>query len=141
VKSSISVILLSALSITPIGYGQQDAKAATAPPAVVNYTGCVAKLPKGEKYVIAVGKSCMLLRGRFDSAKIVDHTVTLRGLEIQPVDLDPLSLDVRETVAVKDACKQTCVLVPPGTRGVHGNEKPGSEGGPAGAAPPPPPPQ
>lgn len=120
--------------------GQQEAKPAPVlPPAVANYTGCVAKLPKVDKYVLAAGKSCMLLRGKFDPAKLADHAVTVKGLLIQPVDLDPLTLDVRETVTIKDSCKQTCVLEPPGTRGVHGKEKPGTEGGPAGFKPTSPP--
>ncbi len=101
------------------------------------YEGCVAKLPNVERYVLATGNRCMLLAGGFNPKEVADHLVVLHGLLLEPTGMDPLTLKVDAPAVIKNACTETCKLVPPGTRGVHGKEKPGSEGGPPGAVKPP----
>jgi len=112
----------------------QSVQSAYAP---ASFAGCVAKLPlpNQDRYVLASGGRCMLLSGTFAPAKVADHEVVLRGTLIGASGLEPLTLNVDSTVAIKDACSQTCVLEPPGARGVHNKEKPGSQGGTPGAAP------
>lgn len=135
--------LLSVLLLYPCYAGAQQApsEARPAPPAKplpATYEGCVSKLPKAERYVLATASQCMLLDGDIKPAVIASHLVKLHGLLLEPNGTDPLTLRVDRIEAIRDACPETCKLLPPGTRGIHGKEKPGSEGGPAGVIKPPP---
>ena len=120
-KVMIQFVLLA----TAVASAQTPAK-----PAPETLTGCVARIPTtADKYVIATGNRCMLLTGSYDPTKIADHEVTATGTEVEPSGTLPLTLNVQSIKSVKAACTKTCVLEPPGTRGIHGKERPGAEGG------------
>ena len=115
----------------------------TAPPQTL--IGCVARIPNtADKYVLATGDRCLLLAGAYTAARIADHEIIARGIVLEPDGMAPLTLNIQSVQAVKAACTRTCVLEPPGTRGIHGKERPGREGGTPGLhdpATPPPTPQ
>jgi hypothetical protein len=116
----------------------EGSPAATPKQAIpATYEGCVSKLPKLDKYVLATQDRCMLLSGNFKAGQVADRWVALHGLLLEASGMDPLTLQVDSPAVVKNSCTQTCKLVPPGTRGVHGKEKPGSDGGPPGVTKPP----
>lgn len=116
-------VLLLAFLLNTAAYAQTPAQ----PPQTL--TGCVARLPvKVERYVLANGGRCMLLAGSFNAAQIADHEITAKGILLEPEGMAPLTFNVQSVVATKAACSKTCVLEPPGTRGVHGKEQAGKEG-------------
>jgi hypothetical protein len=86
-------------------------------------------------YVLATSDACLLLRGDYDAQKMANHVVTLKGVFTEPAGTPPRHLEVRSTEKIADACTQTCKPGPGKSRGLHGSEKPGSNGGTAGAAP------
>ena len=114
---------------TVAGMGRAGGQQKKAEAAAVSYTGCVDE-------AAAAGAVCACFRGALHAADggfqvaVAGHEVTMKGLLAEPIDLAPLTLEVKSTVAVKEACSKPCTLEPPGTRGLHGKEKPGSEGGP-----------
>ena len=117
--------------------GQSQAKSTTKP-AVESYSGCVTKLVKVPRYVLASGDRCILLSGAVNFSDLAGHRVELLGSLREPIELNPLTLEVSSARAVSSVCSITCTLPPPGTRGIHGSEKPGSQGGTAGVTSTPP---
>ena len=94
------------------------------------FSGCVARIANtADKYVLATADRCMLLTGKYNVTKAADHEITATGILIDPTGFAPLTLDIQSVAVVKAACTRTCVLEPPGTRGIHGKERPGKEGG------------
>lgn len=94
------------------------------------YTGCVTPLSGvADAYVLATTDRCLLLEGKYDASRSSDHTATFKGLVTDAAGLHPDTLHVDSLTSVKEACARTCTLEPPGTRGLHGKEKPGKEGG------------
>ena len=142
-KSSLTMFLALWFGCAPwqLGLAPSNAVSAAVPPDATaakpeSFSGCVAKLGRpADSYVLATGKSCLLLRGTFDPDRLIGHQVVLLGLETQATSTMPLILRVQSTTAVKDACTATCTPIPPGTRGVHGSDQPGGEGGTPGVQP------
>lgn len=126
---ALAALMGSALIVRPQG-------GSAAKPA--DYTGCVTKLQRVDRYVLAAGDACFVLNAEFKAAEVAGRTVTLRGTAVDAVDEEhPLTLEVTQTVKKGDVCTATCTPQPPGTRGFpkHGKTKPGSEGGPPGLVP------
>ena len=128
--------ILSASLLPSLAVGQESGHGSVAP---ATYTGCVTRLPNVDRYVLAAGGRCMLLSGSFQGETAAGHVTTFRGLLLEPSGMAPLTLEVKSSVAIKNACSEACTLEPPGSRGIHGKEKPGPEGGPPGLKPTPPP--
>ena len=101
----------------------------TPKPVTQTLTGCVARLPNtADKYVLATGDRCLLLTGTFNAIQIADHEIVAKGIVIEPSGMAPLTLNIQAVQSAR-SCTRTCVLEPPGTRGIHGKERPGKEGG------------
>jgi len=123
-------LLLLALAI-PMGLAAQATGDAPEPPKETSHSGCVTQIPNGESYVLATSDACILLQGDFDAKKVADHLATLKGVLAEG---QRKRLDVHSIEKIGEACTQTCKL-PPMSRGLHGKELPGSNGGTAGEKP------
>jgi hypothetical protein len=110
------------------------------------YEGCVTKLKTAERYILATGKSCILLSGNPLPESLKDHVASLHGVLLDPTGLMPLTLAVDRVGTIKSACSLTCELIPPGQRGLgqpdpcqkaerSSPETPGRQGGTPGAEP------
>jgi hypothetical protein len=124
---------------------------ATVPPARVVLKGCVSKLPKLDRYVLAAGTRCILLGGDVAASKAAGHIAQLSGHLRDPAGSMPLTLELDgKLVEVGAVCAVTCTLAPPGTRGIESPlvpysqeekdcptkvETPGTQGGTPGARP------
>jgi hypothetical protein len=136
------VAAMAPMTMMPLSMAAQAAGAAPAttsadtPPKESTQTGCVTALPNFDGvYVLATSDACLLLRGDYDAQKVANHVVTLKGVFTEAAGTPPRHLEVRSTEKIADACTQTCKPGPAKSRGLHGSEKPGSNGGTAGAAP------
>ena len=134
-----AVLMMAALA--PAAIAAQETTAATSgsatpAPKESTQTGCVTALPNFDGvYVLATSDACLLLRGDYDAQKMANHVVTLKGVFTEPAGTPPRHLEVHSTEKIADVCTQTCKPGPGKSRGLHGSEKPGSNGGTAGAAP------
>jgi hypothetical protein len=130
-------VLIVAAAMAPVSIVAQATTGGDAPaPKESTQTGCVTAVPNFDGvYVMATSDACLLLRGDYDAQKLANHVVTLKGVFADASENPPRHLEVHTTVKIADACSQTCKPGPPKTRGLHGKEKPGSNGGTAGAAP------
>ena len=115
----------------PMALAAQAADDQAAPPKDTSYSGCVSQIPDTQTYLLATADACIQLQGDFDAQKVVNHTATLKGLFSEG---HRKRLEVHSIEKVGDACTQTCKL-PPMSRGLHGKELPGSNGGTAGEKP------
>jgi hypothetical protein len=114
----------------PFGMAAQTADD-NPPPRDGLYSGCVTQIPDTQTYVLATADACILLQGDFDAQKVTNHVSTLKGVLSEG---HRKRLEVHSIEKMGDACTQTCKL-PPMTRGLHGKELPGSNGGTAGEKP------
>jgi hypothetical protein len=117
---------------------------APAPPPVESFQGCVQPSPTDKTVlIVSTDNACAKLTGKFKAADISGHQVELKGVLTPYASATaPASIKVDSVVTVGKPCEDVCSLVPPHTRGLHGGETPGKEGGTPGAVPtPPPPPQ
>ena len=127
-RSSSAGLGLLACSLLPVA--AQTTPPAATKPTPQTFSGCVARIPNTpDKYVLSTGDRCMLLNGKYNAAAAADHEITATGILIDPTGFAPLTLDIQSVAAIRAACTRTCVLDPPGTRGIHGKERPGKEGG------------
>ncbi len=123
----LSLTIAGAVALGVASGGAQQSTAAKSPST---YTGCVTPLSGvADAYVLATTDRCLLLEGKYDASRSSDHTATFKGLVTDAAGLHPDTLHVDSLTSVKEACARTCTLEPPGTRGLHGKEKPGKEGG------------
>ena len=132
----LPLALLSIAASSAVLAQKPDAPA----PARVSLKGCVSQLPSVKRYVLASGDKCYLLNPEYKADAVAGKTVILRGTVVQPIDMNPLTLQVTSGSAAGAACSLTCTPEEPGgTRGFppHGKEKPGTEAGPPGLKPPP----
>ena len=105
------------------------ASAQTAATKSTVYAGCATSLPQAkEMLVLATADACYLLSGSAP-ADIAGHQVQLSAALIPQQGMQPITLQVTSVKSVKAACSQTCILQPPGTRGLGPKDKPGREGG------------
>ncbi len=133
-KAIIRWVALSGIASTGLIAVAQTTPAEKAVPEKV--VGCVTQQKDAPGfYVISAQDRCMQLSGKFDAAKFVNHRVTFHGLLSEATSTTPSTLKITDPGVVGDACTQTCELVPPGHRGLHGHPVPGTEGGTHGAAP------
>ncbi len=114
----------------PIGMAAQTSDD-TPLPKDSSYSGCVTQIPDTQTYLMATADACILLQGDFDAQKVANHVSTLKGVLSEG---HRRRLEVHSIEKIGDACTQTCKL-PPMTRGLHGKELPGSNGGTAGEKP------
>jgi len=125
-----AVLFLVAMGMPACLAAQSTGDNAT-PPKDASYSGCVTQIPDTQTYVLATPDACILLAGDFDAQKVANHVATLKGLLSEG---HRKRLEVHGIEKIGDACTQTCKL-PPMTRGLHGKELPGSNGGTAGEKP------
>ena len=137
-KTLGAVLALGAIGMLRAQTSTASPKTAEASAKPETYTGCVSKIPHVEDaYVISVEDRCLLLSGTFKAADLLNKNVLLRGLVIDATGRLPATLRVQSTMEVKGSCTKVCTLPPPGTRSLHGSEKPGREGGTPGVTPSP----
>jgi hypothetical protein len=109
-------------------------------PHPTKFAGCVQRATTDKSTVILSGETvCAKLTGTFSAEKLIGHQVDLKGVLTERTAANPASIQVGSINSVGKSCSNTCSLQPPGTRGLHGGEKPGKEGGTPGAAPKTPP--
>lgn len=126
----IAVLSLATVAI-PARLAAQSTGDNATPPKDASYSGCVTQIPDTQTCLLATPDACILLAGDFDAQKVVNHIATLKGLLSEG---HRKRLEVHAIEKIGDACTQTCKL-PPMTRGLHGKELPGSNGGTAGEKP------
>ena len=126
IPSWIGFAILSLASVAmPARLAAQTADDSQQPPEDTSHSGCVTEIPNTQTYVLATADACILLQGDFDAQKVANHTSTLKGLLTEG---HRKRLEVHSIEKIGDACTQTCKL-PPMSRGLHGKELPGSNGG------------
>ena len=133
-------ISICAAVVLAVGATASPAQKSAPVSASVSLKGCVSQLPSVKRYVLASGDKCYLLNPEYKADAVAGKTVILRGTVVQPIDMNPLTLQVTAGSAAGAACSLTCTPEEPGgTRGFppHGKEKPGTEAGPPGLKPPP----
>lgn len=127
----LRVIPLLLVAAMPVWLGAQISGSVDAPPKETSWSGCVTQIPNGEIYVLSTADACILLQGDFDAKRVANHVASLKGVLAEG---QRKRLKVHSVEKIGAACTQTCKL-PLMTRGLHGKELPGSNGGTAGEKP------
>lgn len=124
---AISSVAMSCSAQTPGSAAVEKSGTAEKP---ASYSGCVSEISSAPgNFVLATADRCVLLDAADAKGKLAGHDVVLKGVVSEASGMVPATLHVRSTVSVKAACTRTCTLPAPGTRGAHGSERPGHEGG------------
>ena len=98
--------------------------------ATVKHEGCVMASPDDAKVLLlAEEASCSVLTGKLAKPDLLGHVIVLGGIDTAATTTEPQSVKVQKIVSQGVACHRVCTLEPPGHRGLHKKEKPGSQGG------------
>ncbi len=143
-RKSARLGALAIIALPAVITGQTAKVATDTGPAKADmaYTGCVTPNAHAPDVLVLLrDDACMVLAGKLNAAQVKGHTVTFTGMLLEPAGTEPLTLKVTKTQRVGEACSQSCMPEPPGSRGLHGNLKHGREGATKGAHDPTPPPE
>ena len=122
----LAILVVSATLFSSFARGQ-NAPSANAQ-QVATYAGCLTPRAGDEHaFVLASGDRCYYIT---DPAAAVGagHEIAFKAVLVPGHGAQPVSLGLKSAVDVKAACTRTCVLQPPGTRGLGPKDKPGPEG-------------
>lgn len=127
-------LAIVAMPVVVAGQTSKDATSAGQSKGDATYTGCVTPNAHAPDVLVLLHEdACMVLAGKLNAAQVKGHIVTFTGTLLEPAGTEPLTLKVTKTQRVGDACSQSCMPEPPGSRGLHGNLKHGREGATKGA--------
>ena len=133
IRGMMCMAAAMALLVSPAAWGQGKTPAA----AKSQMSGCVTRSKAvPDALVLRSKESCSQLAGSLAKDSLVGHEVSLEGRLSVATDKMPETLQVTGVRSVGEACSATCVLEPPGKRGLRKKETPAGEGSTPGAQQP-----